>query len=111
MMARSYAEIPAVAALLLVAGIALATFFSGAARKGAILPGSDGDLTIVDMKKETVFQHEDMLSKAGHTSWVGMKATGAAVYGVVRGQVIMKDGKVLSDPGQGRFTPGTAASA
>lgn len=80
-------------------------------RKGAILPGSDGDLTIVDMKKETVFQHEDMLSKAGHTSWVGMKATGAAVYGVVRGQVIMKDGKVLSDPGQGRFTPGTAASA
>jgi hypothetical protein len=29
----------------------------------------------------------------------------------VRGSVVMQDGKVLSEPGFGKFTPGTAAKA
>jgi len=34
----------------------------------------------------------------------------AATYGIVRGTVVMHDGKVVSSPGYGKFTPGTAAA-
>src|SRR3546814_2209691 len=47
-------------------------------RKGVVQIGADADLTVVDMNRKVEFRHEDMLSKAGHTSWVGMKAKGAA---------------------------------
>lgn len=80
-------------------------------RKGVIQVGADADLTIVDMTRKVEFRHEDMLSRAGHTSWVGMRAVGAAAWGIVRGAVVMQDGKVLSEPGYGSFTPGTAAAA
>ncbi len=80
-------------------------------RKGVIQIGSDADFTIVDMARRVSFRHEDMLSKCGHTSWIGMEAQGAAVWGILRGQVIMQDGVVKSSPGTGRFVPGTAAKA
>jgi hypothetical protein len=38
-----------------------------------------------------------------------MRTKGAASYGIVRGNVVMQDGKVVGSPGYGRFTPGTAA--
>jgi len=79
-------------------------------KKGVIQVGSDADFTILDMTREGEFRHEDMLSKSGHTSWVGMRTRGAASYGIVRGTVVMQDGKVVGSPGYGKFTPGTAAS-
>lgn len=72
--------------------------------------GSDADFTIVDMYEVGTFRHEDMLSRTGHTSWVGMSTTGAATYGVVRGRIVMKHGQVTGEQGYGRFTPGTAAT-
>jgi dihydroorotase len=78
-------------------------------RKGTIQVGSDADFTIVDMDRRVTFRHEDMLTRSGHTSWVGMSAQGMAVYGIVRGRVVMQDGTVTGEPGQGRFMPGTAA--
>jgi dihydroorotase-like cyclic amidohydrolase len=80
-------------------------------RKGIVQVGSDADLTIVDMNRSVTFRHEDMLTRSGHSSWVGMTAKGCAAWSVVRGSVVMQDGKVLSEPGFGKFTPGTAATA
>src|SRR3546814_8410544 len=37
-------------------------------RKGVVQIGADADLTVVDMNRKVEFRHEDMLSKAGHTS-------------------------------------------
>ena len=62
-------------------------------------------------RRDFTFRHEDMLTRSGHTSWVGMSARGCAAWSVVRGSVVMQDGKVMSEPGFGRFTPGTAAKA
>ena len=52
----------------------------------------------------------DMLTKAGYTSWEGMKAKGAAAYSIVRGTVIAKEGKLEGKAGYGQFVPGTAAA-
>jgi len=79
-------------------------------KKGVIQVGSDADFTILDMTREGEFRHEDMLTKSAHTSWVGMRTKGAATYGIVRGTVVMQDGKVVGAPGYGKFTPGTAAA-
>lgn len=79
-------------------------------RKGVIQPGADADFSIVDMKREVVFTKADMLTKAGHTSWEGMKCRGMAAYTIVRGTVVAKDNAIVGEAGYGRFIPGTAAA-
>jgi len=85
-----------------------AKIFGQYPKKGAILPGSDADFTIVDMNHEQVLTGKDMHSKVGLTSWEGMSTTGAPVYTVVRGEIVMDHGEIKSTPGYGRFTPGPA---
>ena len=68
----------------------------------------DANQIVLDMAREGEFRHEDMLTKSAHTSWVGMRTRGAATHGIVRGTVVMRDGKVIGSPGYGQFTPGTA---
>ena len=79
-------------------------------RKGVIQVGADADFTIVDMQREMLFRAEDMLTRAGHTSWEGMTASGAPVYTIVRGTIVMRDGKVEGQAGFGQFVPGVAAA-
>lgn len=85
-----------------------AQIFGQYPRKGAVTEGADADITIVDLKQETVFRDEDMLSRTGFTSWVGYRARGAPIFTIVRGKIIMRGGEVVGEPGYGRFTPGTA---
>lgn len=86
-----------------------AQIFGQFPKKGSLDIGADADITIVDMNKDVVFTAADMYSKTGYTVWEGMHAKGAAVFTIVRGETVMKDGKVVGAPGYGRFTPGTAA--
>lgn len=86
-----------------------ARIFGQYPRKGAIQEGSDADLTIVDMDQSAVLTAADMHSKTGFTSWEGMAVRGMPVYTVVRGHVVMDHGKVLSEPGFGKFVPGVGA--
>lgn len=78
-------------------------------RKGAIEVGADADFTIVDMHKENEFRKEDMATRAGHTSWEGVRTRGMPVYTVVRGGVVMQKGEIVGRPGSGRFHPGMGA--
>jgi len=78
-------------------------------KKGAIQVGSDADLTIIDLKKEDVITTEKVLSKCGWTSWDGYKVKGMPVYTIVRGTVVMENGKVVGKPGYGKFVPGLLA--
>ncbi len=75
-------------------------------QKGAIQVGSDADFTIVDMNKPGVLTAKDMLTKAGHTVWEGTSVTAQPIYTIVRGIVVMEDGRVVGKQGTGRFTPG-----
>jgi dihydroorotase len=61
-------------------------------KKGAIAVGSDGDLTLVDMAKESVIDPLKLHSKNVPTPWGGWPVKGMPVMTIVRGHVQMRDG-------------------
>jgi dihydroorotase len=71
--------------------------------KGAIQPGSYADIVIVDPDKEIVPEDGRMYSKSGWTPYAGWHLVGAPVLTMLRGRVIARDGKVVVDPGGGRY--------
>jgi dihydroorotase len=72
-------------------------------RKGTIQPGSDGDLTIVDMDKERTIDAHKLHSKTKLTPWDGWKVKGVPVCTIVRGHIQMRNGEVIGKP-IGRIT-------
>jgi dihydroorotase len=79
-------------------------------RKGTIQIGSDADFSIVDRSIERTLTAADMLTKSGHTSWEGITTKGAAVYTIVRGKAVARNGEIVGSPGYGKFINGTAAA-
>jgi len=77
-------------------------------KKGTIQVNADADFTLVDMGKKAVLTGKNMYSKTGFTSWEGIEVCGMPVCTIVRGQVIMENGKIKAKPGCGRFIPGIA---
>ena len=71
-------------------------------KKGSVEVGSDADLTIVDLDREGVIRGADLHGKHGLTPFEGWRTRGAAVATIVRGRVVMRDGKLLGEPGWGR---------
>ncbi len=67
-------------------------------QKGCLRIGSDADLTIVDMDKEGTLRAEDLHSKNKVTPFEGFKVKGMPVATIVRGVVVMRNGKIQSDP-------------
>jgi dihydroorotase len=67
--------------------------------KGALLPGSDADLVIVDPDVSFVIRSEDQISKAAHTLFDGTEVRGKPVLTVLRGREVAVDGKIVGDPG------------
>jgi len=72
-------------------------------RKGVIQVGSDADITIVDMEREETITNETTYTKVGWTPYHGRKVKGAPIYTIVRGKVVMENGKVVGKPGDGEF--------
>jgi allantoinase len=73
-------------------------------RKGALHVGSDADIVLIDPSDTYTLRNEVMHSKAGWTPYDGMQVTGRPVMTMVRGQVIADRGKIVAEPGVGRFT-------
>jgi dihydroorotase-like cyclic amidohydrolase len=80
-------------------------------RKGTLRVGADADITLIDMEKEDVIDPARLESKCGITPYEGWKLKGLPVGTLVRGRFVFEDGKVVGEPGYGRFTrplgPGT----
>jgi allantoinase len=72
-------------------------------QKGALLPGSDADMTVVDLEKEWTLSTEDLLYKNKHSAYVGYSFKGKVEQTYVRGKLVYKDGKIVSQPGYGRL--------
>ncbi len=71
-------------------------------RKGAIQPGADADIVLVDMAAERTIDQGSLFSKSKITPWHGRKVKGLPMLTMVRGKVVMKDGKILAEPGWGK---------
>lgn len=75
-------------------------------RKGAIAPGADADLALVDPRERWTVSDADVRSKAGWSPYSGRELTGRAVRTYLRGRVAMDRGEVLAEPGTGRLLYG-----
>ncbi len=67
-------------------------------QKGCLQIGSDADLTIVDMHKAGVIQMDALHSKSKVTPFDGFETKGVPVATIVRGNIVMRDGKVEGAP-------------
>ena len=75
-------------------------------RKGTIQVGSDADIVIWDPTLRQVIRDEDQLSRAGYSTYAGREVTGFPKTTIRRGEVVYDDGKVIAEPGSGKFIPG-----
>jgi dihydropyrimidinase len=72
-------------------------------RKGVIAVGSDADIVIWDPSKKKILKDADQLSRAGFTAYAGTEVTGFPKTTIRRGEVVYDDGKIVAQPGSGRF--------
>jgi dihydropyrimidinase len=72
-------------------------------RKGTLMPGSDADIIIVDPQRETVVSAVTHHSHADYTLYEGMRLKGMPEVVIVRGRILMQNGKFFGKPGDGRF--------
>jgi len=72
-------------------------------RKGTLREGSDGDLVIVDMRREVTIRVEDLHYKVDWTPYEGMKVVGYPEVTVIRGEVVAESGMIVKKPGYGKF--------
>lgn len=76
--------------------------------KGALLPGSDADLVLVDPRERHVLTDDNLQTKCGWTPYVGVEVQGVVKLTMLRGTVIARDREVLGEPGFGRYIAGVA---
>ena len=77
-------------------------------RKGALLPGSDADVVVVDFDKERVLNNEELYTKVQWSPYAGWKVKGVPVLTMVRGRIVAENGKVVGEPGRARYVSGVA---
>jgi dihydroorotase len=78
-------------------------------RKGVIQIDADADLAVIDMEDKGTLSNDNIYTKVGWSPFAGQAFHGRPVMTVVRGQVVMRDGKVIGKPGSGQFIPGVCA--
>ncbi len=72
-------------------------------KKGTIAVGSDADIVLWDANRKEVIRQEILHHGADYTPWEGFAVTGWPVMTIARGKVIVEDGTVLGQPGDGAF--------
>ncbi len=80
-----------------------ARIFGLGATKGDIKVGMDADLTVIDVQMEKEVRAQDFASFADYSLYEGWKLKGWPVLTMVRGETVMKDGKVLGKQGHGQY--------
>ncbi len=80
-----------------------ARIFSLYPRKGALLPGSDADVAIIDPGVEYVLRARDLHGPSDYSLYEGMALRGRVEAVFLRGRLIAKDGVVVGERGRGRF--------
>jgi len=72
-------------------------------RKGALTPGSDADIVVLDVEKERVVKAGELHYKVGWSPFEGLRLTGWPCHVVVSGKPVVIDGELVGEPGSGSF--------
>ena len=79
-------------------------------RKGAIAAGSDADIAIIDPSIHKRLTLDD-LHLDDYSIWEGWEIAGWPVTAVLRGKVMVEDGRLLGSPTDGQLIPRKVASS
>jgi dihydropyrimidinase len=72
-------------------------------RKGAVRPGSDADLVIVDLAAERVLSPGVLHGRSDYCLYGGLRVRGWPVMTIANGKVVVEDGEFAGERGAGRF--------
>ncbi|MCC2613694.1 dihydropyrimidinase [Neorhizobium sp. Rsf11] len=72
-------------------------------RKGHIAVGADADIAIWDPHRRVTITNSLLHHATDYTPYEGQTVTGWPVMTISRGDIVFDDGKVLAEPGRGRF--------
>ena len=72
-------------------------------RKGTIQVGSDADLLIIDPAGDRIITAKDHQSNAGYSLFEGWEVSGRPWMTLLRGKVLLNQGKLEQEPGYGKF--------
>ena len=74
-------------------------------RKGSVEVGADADLVVWDPKARKTISAAAQVSAIDYNVFEGVACEGLPRTVLSRGDVAFHDGKVLAEPGRGRFVP------
>jgi dihydropyrimidinase len=72
-------------------------------QKGAIAPGSDADLVLIDPHLRKTISLADLHADSDYSIWEGFACQGYPVMTILRGKVIVEDGKLLGSSADGQW--------
>jgi dihydroorotase len=64
--------------------------------KGALLPGSDADIALIDLGREQTIDQETIASRSKITTFHGMRTKGLPLHTIVRGRFVMRDRQLVT---------------
>ena len=80
-----------------------AKLYGLAPRKGTIAVGADADLALWDPEDHRTIRQADLHDNMDYTPFEGMPVTGWPTTLIRRGEVIIDDGELRAEPGDGQF--------
>jgi dihydroorotase len=60
-------------------------------RKGTLLPGSDADIAVVDLKREWTIEDQNLATRSKISPWNGRPVQGLPIHTLVRGRFVLRD--------------------
>ena len=72
-------------------------------RKGTLAVGSDADIVLFDPRQTWTVRHEDLHMTADYSCWEGWELTGKVRTTVLRGAILVEDGRLVGSPRSGQF--------
>jgi len=72
-------------------------------QKGAIQPGSDADIVLIDPALKKTITLSDLHADSDYSIWEGFACQGYPVMTILRGKVIVENGKLVGSSSDGRW--------
>jgi dihydropyrimidinase len=89
--------------LVAVTSTNAARIFGMYPRKGIIAPGSDADMVLVDPDRQGTLSVRESFIDVDWSPFEGMKVKGLPVLTMLRGEVIVEEGRFIGRRGEGQF--------